>query len=150
METYDCLLGSKGLFCGVVKKEILNQFIKGRWRLSMEKSKVIQPHEIKWEPHPQLANAKVAYLLSKREEKVDLTCFLVHLPVGTEVERHLHENSDDIIYVIKGKAKLWVDQVGDVPMVEGTFVRIPKGVLHQPHDIEEDLIAYDVFYPFLV
>jgi hypothetical protein len=45
---------------------------------------------------------------------------------------------------------LWVDQVGDVPMVEGTFVRIPKGVLHQPHDIEEDLIAYDVFYPFLV
>jgi quercetin dioxygenase-like cupin family protein len=116
----------------------------------MEKSKVIQPHEIKWKPHPQLANAKVAYLLSKREEKVDLPCFLVHLPVGTEVERHIHENSDDMIYVIKGKAKLWVDQVGDVPMVEGTFVRIPKGVLHQPHDIEEDLIAYDVFCPFLV
>jgi quercetin dioxygenase-like cupin family protein len=66
----------------------------------MEKTRVIQPHEIKWEPHPQLANAKVAYLLSKREEKVDLTCFLVHLPVGTEVERHIHENSDDIIYVI--------------------------------------------------
>ena len=38
---------------------------------------------------------------------------------------------------------------GDVPMVEGAFVRIPKGILHQPHDIEEDVLAYDVFYPAL-
>jgi hypothetical protein len=44
---------------------------------------------------------------------------------------------------------MWIDELGDVPMVEGTFIRIPKGVLHQPCDIEEDLIAYDIFYPFL-
>ncbi|MFH1481420.1 MAG: cupin domain-containing protein [Pseudomonadota bacterium] len=116
----------------------------------MKKSKVCRPEEIKWEPHPQLSNAKVAYLLSNRDEKVDLTCFLVHLPEGTRVEKHIHDNSDDIIYVLKGKAKMWIDKVGDVPMVEGTFIRMPKGVLHQPHDIEEDLIAYDVFYPYLV
>jgi quercetin dioxygenase-like cupin family protein len=115
----------------------------------MEKSKVVQPDEIKWEPHPQLANARVAYLLSKRDENADLTCLLVHLPVGTEVEKHIHENSDDIIYVVKGKGKMWIDQVGEVPMVEGAFIRIPKGVLHQPHDIEEDILAYDVFYPYL-
>ena len=115
----------------------------------MERSKVVQPDEIKWEPHPQLASAKVGYFLSNRDEKADLTCMLVHLPVGTEVEKHIHENSDDIIYVVKGKATMWIDQVGDVPMVEGAFIRIPKGVLHQPHDIEEDILAYDVFYPFL-
>jgi len=95
----------------------------------MEKSKVVQPEKVQWEPHPQLAKAKVAYLLSKRDENADLTCLLVSLPVGIEVERHIHENSDDIIYVIKGKAKMWIDQVGDVPMVEGSFIRIPKGVL---------------------
>ncbi len=115
----------------------------------MEKSKVVQPNDIKWEAHPHLANVKVAYLLSRRDEKVDLTCFLVHLPAGTEVEKHIHENSDDIIYVVKGKAKMWIDQIGDFPMVAGAFLRIPKGMLHQPHDIEEDLIVYDVFYPFL-
>lgn len=115
----------------------------------MEKGKIVQPDEVKWEPHPQLKDAKVAYLLSKRDENVDLTCFLVHVPAGTKVEKHIHENSDDIIYVLKGRAKMWIDGMGHLPMVEGTFIRVPKGVLHQPYDIEEDLIAYDVFYPFL-
>ena len=115
----------------------------------MEKSKVIQPDKIKWEPHPQLASAKVSYFLSKRDENADLTCLLVRLPAGSQVEKHIHENSDDIIYVVKGKAKMWIDQIGDVPLVEGAFIRIPKGVLHQPHDIEEDMLLYDVFYPYI-
>jgi quercetin dioxygenase-like cupin family protein len=114
----------------------------------MDKVKTLKKEDVRWEPHPQLANAKVAYLLSNRDEQADLTCLLVHLPAGTQVEKHTHE-SDDIIYVLAGKAEIWIDGVGDVPMVEGTFVRIPKGIAHQPHSIEEDLIAYDVFYPFL-
>jgi len=36
---------------------------------------------------------------------------LVHLPPGTKVEKHIHENSDDIIYVVKGKAKIWIAYV---------------------------------------
>jgi quercetin dioxygenase-like cupin family protein len=117
----------------------------------MEKSKgkVIQPDKMKWEAHPQLKVAKVAYFLSNRDEKADLTCMLVHLPKGTQVEKHIHKASDDIIYVVEGKARMWIDNIGDVPMVKGAFIRIPKGVAHQPHDIEEDLLAYDVFYPFL-
>jgi quercetin dioxygenase-like cupin family protein len=114
----------------------------------MEKPKVVQQENVKWEPHPQLATAEVGYLLSHRDENMDLTCLLVRLPAGTQVEKHTHE-CDDIIYVLEGKAKLWVDGIGDVPLVKGTFVRVPKGVLHQPHDIEEDFVAYDVFYPYL-
>jgi len=45
----------------------------------MDEIKVIQPDEIKWEPHPQLEKAKVAYLLSNRDEKADLTSLLVYL-----------------------------------------------------------------------
>jgi quercetin dioxygenase-like cupin family protein len=115
----------------------------------MDQIKTIQPDDMKWEPHPQLKDARVAYLLSNRDEKADLSVLVVYLPRGTEVEKHIHANSDDIIYVVKGKATMWIDTIGDVPMIEGSFIRIPKGVLHQPHDIEEDLIAYDVFYPFL-
>jgi mannose-6-phosphate isomerase-like protein (cupin superfamily) len=114
----------------------------------MEQAKIIQKDAIKWEPHPQLAGAEVAYLVSHRDDTMDLTCLLVHLPVGTHVAKHTHE-CDDIIYVLQGKAKIWIEGIGDVPMAAGTFVRVPKGVQHQPHSIEEDFIAYDVFYPFL-
>ena len=67
----------------------------------MEKSrgKVIQPEKMNWEPHPQLKTAKVVYLLSNRDEKADLTFMLVRLPKGTQVEKHIHASSDDIIYV---------------------------------------------------
>jgi len=114
----------------------------------MEQTKVIQPSDIKWEPHPQLARAEVSYLVSHRDENMDLTCVLVHLPPGTKVDKHTHE-CDDIIYVVKGKAMMHIEGTGEVPMVVGTFLRIPKGVAHQPYNIEEDFIAYDVFYPFL-
>ena len=116
----------------------------------MTKCKVIQPSEMKLEPHPQLPKIKVAHLLTNRDDDISITCALVHLPVGAEVEKHFHESSDDIIYVVRGKPKMWIEGAGDVPMIEGGFLRIPKGVWHQPHDIVEDVIAYDVWYPFLV
>ena len=118
----------------------------------MEKTgiKVIQPETAVWDPHPQLKTAKVMYLLSNRQDQAGLTCMLVKLAKGTHVEKHTHPNSDDIIYVVEGKATMWIDGIGDVPMVKGSFIRIPKGVLHQPHHIEENLVAYDVFYPSLV
>ena len=116
----------------------------------MEKAKVVQPHEIQWEPHPQLEKVKVGYLLSNRDEKADLTCFFVSSPVGTQMEKHSHDDSDDIAYVIKGKAKVWIDQIGEVPLAKGVFVRIPKGVPHRVYDIEEDLLTYNVLHPFLI
>ena len=116
----------------------------------MKNYKLIQPDERKWEPHPQIPRVEVSYLLSKRADQVDMTGALVHLPVGAQVAEHLHENSDDIIYVLQGKAKMWVDGIGEVPLVAGTFLRIPKGTMHQPRDVVEDFIAYDVWYPALV
>jgi mannose-6-phosphate isomerase-like protein (cupin superfamily) len=116
---------------------------------NMAKYKVVQPEDRKWDPHPQLPGVEVVYLISRRADDVDITSALVHLPVGSKVEKHVHENSDDIILVLKGKAKMWIEGVGDVPLAPGTFLRIPKGTQHQPHDIEEDFVAHDTWYPAL-
>jgi quercetin dioxygenase-like cupin family protein len=115
----------------------------------MEKGKAVQPDQARWEPHPQLKDVKVSYFLSHKDDQTDLTCLLVRSPKGSRIEKHVHENSDDIIFVVKGKATMWIDGLGDSSMVPGSFFRIPKGVLHHPHDIEEDLLIYDVFYPYL-
>ncbi len=113
-------------------------------------AKVLQDAAGKWAPHPTFKGVEIVYLLSKKEEGVNMTCALVHWRVGAEIPRHIHENSDNILYIIKGKAKIWIDGVGDVPVSAGSFVRIPKGVLHQPHDVEEDLIAHDTWFPATV
>lgn len=112
-------------------------------------AKVIQPADMKWNPHPKFAGVEITYLLSKKEDNMDVTCTIVHWQVGAKFEKHIHENSDDIIYVLKGRAKVWIDGVGDVPLLPGSFVRIPKGVLHEPHDVEEDFIAHDMWFPAL-
>jgi hypothetical protein len=33
--------------------------------------KIVEREEVKWEPHPQLATTKAAYLLSLRDEKTE-------------------------------------------------------------------------------
>ena len=86
----------------------------------MEQVKIVQHNDVKWEPHPQLSGAEVAYLVSRRDENMDLTCMLVHLPPGTQVARHTHE-CDDIIYVVKGKAMMSVEGIGDIQMVQVPF-----------------------------
>ena len=112
--------------------------------------KVIQPTEMDWRPHPKFPGVEIAYLLTRKDEHVDMTCAIVHWKVGAEIPRHIHEDSDDILYILKGKAKIWIEGHGDIPLNAGSFVRVPKGVLHQPHDIEEDLIAHDTWFPATV
>ena len=116
----------------------------------MEGLKVIHSPEVKWGPHQQLPGVEIAYLLSRHADAVGITCALVNLQAGTAPDKHSHEHSDDILYVLRGKAKMWIEGFGDVSLTEGTFLRIPKGILHQPHNIEEDIVAYDIWYPSIV
>jgi mannose-6-phosphate isomerase-like protein (cupin superfamily) len=112
-------------------------------------AKIIQPAQMKFTPHAQFKGVEVCKLLTKDEDHVDVTCTIVRWQVGAEIARHIHENSDDILYFIQGKATIWIDGVGDVPVSAGSFVRIPAGVQHQPHDITETVIAHDMWFPAL-
>jgi mannose-6-phosphate isomerase-like protein (cupin superfamily) len=114
----------------------------------LEEPKVLDA--VKWTPHPSFKGVEIAYLLTKKDDGLDMTYTLVHWKVGAEIPRHIHENSDDILYFIQGRAEIWIDGIGDVPVSAGSFVRIPKGVLHQPHNVTEDVIAQDTWFPATV
>jgi quercetin dioxygenase-like cupin family protein len=118
--------------------------------LEATQAKVLEASAMQWAPHPKFKGVEITYLLSKKEDGIDMTCVLVRWHVGAEIPKHIHEESDDILYIIQGKAKIWIDQLGDIPVSAGSFVRIPKGVLHQPHDVEEELIAHDTWFPATV
>jgi mannose-6-phosphate isomerase-like protein (cupin superfamily) len=112
--------------------------------------KVLQARDVKWNAHPQFKGVEIAYLLTKRDDNVDMTCAMVRWSVGAEIPRHIHEKSDDILYIIKGKAQIWIDGVGDIPVSAGSFVRIPMGVLHHPHSVTEEVVAHDTWFPATV
>lgn len=44
---------------------------------------------------------------------------------------HVHENSDELFYVIDGEFKLETEE-GLIPVKSGEFVIVPKGTKHRP------------------
>ena len=68
--------------------------------------------QLAWEPHPYLP-IQIKPFLSKKADGADITIFLVKLPVGKEIPEHVHETQEDIIFIVAGKAKMWIDGIGD-------------------------------------
>lgn len=103
-----------------------------------------------WESHPIAEGVLIKPLISKKNENVNATCMLVQIPKGKEVQEHIHQEQDDILYPLKGKATMWVEGSGSFSLEPGVIVRVPKGVKHKIIEIEEDLMIYDVFCPALI
>lgn len=112
-----------------------------------ELAKVIQAEEMRWQPHPRFRGTERASLLNKRDDNFGVTMALDRWSPGAELDRHTHPDCDDIFYIIRGKAKIWIDGVGDVPLVLGSFVKVPKGVAHQPHSVEEETLCHHCWFP---
>jgi mannose-6-phosphate isomerase-like protein (cupin superfamily) len=117
---------------------------------ALQDFKRVDATEVPLEPHALMPGVSVQYLLSATTDSSPLTCAIVHLPVGSKPERHIHENSDDMLYVLTGRGKFWISGKGVFSLSPGTFVRVPKGVLHTPMDIEEDLILYNMWFPAVI
>ncbi len=98
-------------------------------------------------PHPFLRGVGMRVLYSRRDDGGDLTCFVVRCPQGLEIEEHVHEDETDVIYVLRGKAKMWIEDRGVFLLQPGVFVVVPRGLRHRTFDVEEELIIYDVFTP---
>jgi quercetin dioxygenase-like cupin family protein len=108
----------------------------------------IHINDLEWEKHPVLKELLIKKLLTFEKNQVDLSVVLVKVKKGSEIPAHVHEQ-DDITYHIEGRGKMWVEGSGDFEMKPGSLLRIPAGVKHQPHDIETDLLVFDIFLPHL-
>ncbi|MBE9573367.1 MAG: cupin domain-containing protein [Proteobacteria bacterium] len=106
--------------------------------------------KISWVPHPTAQGVKIKPLISEKEHGLDVTCMLVNVPAGKEVPEHIHENQEDILYPLQGRAVMWVDGTGNFSLEPGVIVRVPKGKKHKITNITEDLLIYDVFFPALL
>jgi quercetin dioxygenase-like cupin family protein len=110
--------------------------------------KDIQVHDMPWEPHPGFKDLLMKKLLSHEKDGIDLSIVLVRVKKGAVIPAHVHEQ-DDIAYHLEGKGRMWVEGAGDLDVRPGTLLRIPAGVKHQPHDIEEDILVFEIYSPHL-
>jgi len=110
-------------------------------------SKVKHIRELSEEPHPFLKNVMMKTLLSQRDDGANVTCILVRCLKGVEIEEHVHPEQDDIIYVLEGRATMWIEGQGEFPLMLGTFVVVSRGMRHRTFDVMEDLLIYDTFSP---
>jgi quercetin dioxygenase-like cupin family protein len=105
---------------------------------------------IPWIPHPTADGVEIKPMISKGEHGLDITCMLVRVPVGREVPEHIHAEQDDILYLLEGKAMMWVEETGGFSLEPGVVVKVPPGKKHKITDVREDLLIYDVFFPALI
>ncbi|MBL7064898.1 MAG: cupin domain-containing protein [Anaerolineae bacterium] len=111
---------------------------------------VTSVEELEWQPHPTAKGVEIKVLVSRGAQGTDVTCMLVRIGRGLEVLAHVHDRSDDILYPLAGKARMWVDGSGDFSLEPGVIVRVPQGTNHRIFDVSEDLLLYDVFWPALL
>jgi len=66
--------------------------------------------------------------LSEHTPRVNVS--VITMAPGREgPESHVHEDEDDVFYVLDGELTFLLDE-GDVPAPAGTFVLVPPGVKH--------------------
>jgi len=103
--------------------------------------------ELNWQTHPKSQTTRIKILLSKQKQGAGVSCALVSSKKGSSIPEHVHEESEDIIYTLSGKAKVEIVGYGVYDLVPGTLARVPKNTKHRIFDVEIDFLAYDVFSP---
>ncbi len=108
---------------------------------------VVDEGTIQWQDHPRMRRGQFKVFYSKEKHGSLATIQVIKVQKGGGNDLHVHEESDDILYILSGRAKMEIEEVGAVEMKKGSCIRIPQNVKHRIYDVAEELIAFDVFAP---
>jgi len=91
---------------------------------------VLQPVRLDEAENFDLDGRSVKYLVGpKTTESKNVTIGVCTWPVGSTPPGHVHENEEEIIYIMSGTGKL-ISPENEVDLAPGTAVFIPVGLHH--------------------
>ncbi len=111
---------------------------------------VIHEEELEWGNHPGVEGGKMVTFFTKKGQGAQATIGMVKIPKGGELKWHDHGDSDDILFILAGKARMEMEGIGDMEMKKGSHVLVPAHVTHRIHDVSEDLTLYHIKAPATV
>jgi len=100
---------------------------------------VIQEEEMAWQDHPRMRGGQYKGFYSREKQGSLATIQLIKVQKGGGNDLHVHEESDDILYILSGKAKMEIEGIGAVQMTKGSCVRVPKNTKHRIYEVTEEL-----------
>lgn len=104
--------------------------------------------KLSWENHPSAKDVSIKRIITtQRFGKDSPSILLIKVPAGVGVPEHVHEESEDILFIVAGQATMWIDGTGDVKLQEDTVIRVPRNTRHRIFDVSDELLIYDVFSP---
>ncbi|MGD2125816.1 MAG: cupin domain-containing protein [Desulfobacteraceae bacterium] len=103
--------------------------------------------ELEWEPHFMTDNGKIKWIYTREKDESPITVMKVKLERGVTLPDHVHRDQPDLIYILEGKASMFIDGVGEFPAEAGMIIQVPPNTKHSVRNVEEDLLLYNVFAP---
>jgi quercetin dioxygenase-like cupin family protein len=101
-----------------------------------------------WVDHPSVSNVSIKKMITKEQfGEESPSIIMVKIPAHVEVPEHIHDTSEDILFILSGSGTMWIDEIGEVALQKGTVVRVPRNTKHRIIDVSEELLIYDVFSP---
>lgn len=108
-----------------------------------------EQEKMEWVSHPLNEKVLLGYLLTNKDDGVKITCLLAKIPKGESIPEHTHE-VHDILFPLSGKAKIWIQGLGELELKRGVLVSVPPRAAHKVYDVTEDMEVYDVFSDAIV
>ena len=103
--------------------------------------------EIEWEPHFMTDNGSLRWIYTRERDDAPMSVVEVLLRKGVTLPDHVHQDQPDLIYVLAGKATMFIQGEEEFPLGPGKVVMVPPNTLHAIRNVEEDLYVYNVFTP---
>jgi len=103
--------------------------------------------EVNWEPHFMTDKGKIRWIYTREKDESPVAVMQILIEKGVTLPDHVHRDQLDLIYVLKGKATMFIDGVGEFPAEPGMIIQVPPNTKHAIRNIEEDILLYNVFAP---
>lgn len=103
---------------------------------------------IPWQDHPSLKNISIKKIITTEAFGKDSpSIIMVKIPAGAEVTEHIHDGSEDMLFILAGRGTMEIEGQGRFSLRKDVVVRVPRNTRHRIFDVSEEIIVYDVFNP---